>query len=81
MSCLRQFWLIYMALLRRLIAICHVTSQKWSLLKARVSKISWHGKHTYPDDEDRLEVTNAVDESSVLLVQDWAMKFLPRKFP
>ena len=31
-------------------------------------------------DEALLEVTNAVDESSVLVVQDWAMKFLPRKF-
>ena len=28
----------------------------------------------------KLEVTNAVDESSVLLEQDWVMKFLPRKF-
>ena len=31
-------------------------------------------------DEARLEMTSAVDESSVLLVQDWATKFLPRKF-
>ena len=31
-------------------------------------------------DEARLEVINALDESSVLPVQDWAMKFLPRKF-
>ena len=31
-------------------------------------------------DEAWLEVTNAVDESSVLLVQDWAVTFLPRKF-
>ena len=31
-------------------------------------------------DEALLEVTNAVDESSVLLVQGWATKFLPRKF-
>ena len=31
-------------------------------------------------DEALLEVTNAVDESSVLLVQGWAMKFLQRKF-
>ena len=31
-------------------------------------------------DEALLEVTNAVDDSSVLLVQGWAMKFLPRKF-
>ena len=31
-------------------------------------------------DEARLEVINALDESSVLPVQDWAMKFLPKKF-
>ena len=31
-------------------------------------------------DEARLEVIDALNESSVLLVQDWAMKFLPRKF-
>ena len=31
-------------------------------------------------DEARLEVIDSLNESSVLLVQDWAMKFLPRKF-
>ena len=31
-------------------------------------------------DEARIKVIDAVDENSVLLVQDWAMKFLPRKF-
>jgi len=31
-------------------------------------------------DEARLEVINALNESLILLVQDWAMKFLPRKF-
>ena len=31
-------------------------------------------------DEARIEVIDALDENSVLLVQDWAMKFLPRKF-
>jgi len=31
-------------------------------------------------DEATLEVINALDESAVLLVQDWAMTFLPRKF-
>ena len=30
-------------------------------------------------DEARLEVIHSLNESSVLLVQDWAMKFLPRK--
>ena len=31
-------------------------------------------------DEARIEVIDALDENSVPLVQDWAMKFLPRKF-
>ena len=31
-------------------------------------------------DEARIEVIDALDENSVLLVQDWTMKFLPRKF-
>ena len=31
-------------------------------------------------DEARLEVIDSLNESSVLLVQDWAMRFLPRKF-
>ena len=31
-------------------------------------------------DEAQIEVIDALDENSVLLVQDWAMKFLPRKF-
>ena len=28
----------------------------------------------------RLDIVNALNDTSVLLVQDWAMKFLPRKF-
>ena len=51
-------------------------------MKARLSKISCWKAHLLRyvnQDEGRLEVTNAVDESSVLLVQDWAMTFLPRK--
>ena len=31
-------------------------------------------------DDARIKVIDTVDENSVLLVQDWAMKFLPRKF-
>ena len=31
-------------------------------------------------DEARIKVIDVVDENSILLVQDWAMKFLPRKF-
>ena len=31
-------------------------------------------------DEARLEIIDSLNETLVLLVQDWAMKFLPRKF-
>jgi len=31
-------------------------------------------------EEARLDIVNALDNTSVLLVQDWAMKFLSRKF-
>ena len=31
-------------------------------------------------EEARLDIVNAVDRTSVLLVQDWAMKILPQKF-
>ena len=31
-------------------------------------------------DEARLNVIQSLDENSVFLVQDWAMKFLPRKY-
>ena len=31
-------------------------------------------------DEARIEAIDALDENSVLLVQDWAMRFLPREF-
>ena len=41
---------------------------------------SLHPLRYVNQDEARPEVTNAVNESSVLLVQDWAIKFLPRKF-
>ena len=31
-------------------------------------------------DQARLDIIDELDESSVLLVEDWAMKFLPRKY-
>ena len=49
-------------------------------------KLSKHGGlETHPlrcvnQDEARLEVIDSLNEILVLLVQDWAMKFLPRKF-
>ena len=31
-------------------------------------------------DEARVDILEALDETSVFLTQDWAMKFIPRKF-
>ena len=50
--------------------------------QAKQNILAWkaHLLRCVNQDEAPLEVINALDESSVLLVQDWAMKFLPRKF-
>ena len=37
-------------------------------------------RHSINQDAARLGVLDLLDESSALLVQDWAMKFLPRKY-
>lgn len=44
--------------------------------------LAWkaHLLRSVNQDEARLDVLDALDEFSVLLVQDWAMKFLPRKY-
>ena len=44
--------------------------------------LAWtvHLLRSVNQDEARLDVLDALDESSVLFVQDWAMKFLPRKY-
>ena len=50
--------------------------------QAKQNILAWkaHLLRCVNQDEARLEVIYALDESSVLLVQDWAIKFLPRKF-
>ena len=50
--------------------------------QAKQNILAWkaHLLQCVNQDEAPLEVINALDESSELLVQDWAMKFLPRKF-
>ena len=50
--------------------------------KAKQDIVSWkaHLLRSVNQEEARLDIVNALDDSSVLLVQDWAMKFLPRKF-
>ena len=63
------------------------TRRSWEELafmvgQAKQNILAWkaHLLRCVNQDEAPLEVTNALDESSVLLVQDWAMKLLPRKF-
>ena len=50
--------------------------------KAKQDIVSWkaHLLLSVNQEEARLDIVNALDNKSVLLVQDWAMKFLPRKF-
>ena len=44
--------------------------------------MSWkvHLLRSVNQEEARLDIVNALDDTSVLLLKDWAMKFLPRKF-
>ena len=48
--------------------------------QAKQNILAWkaHLLRCVNQDEAPLEVINVLDESSVLLVQDWAMKLLPR---
>ena len=50
--------------------------------QAKNNILAWkaHLLRSVNQDEARLDVLDVLDESSVLLVQDWAMKFLPRKY-
>ena len=50
--------------------------------QAKKNILAWksHLLRCVNQDEARVQVIEALDESSVFLVQDWAMKFLPRKF-
>mgnify|MGYP002803906408 CR=1 FL=1 len=50
--------------------------------KSKQDITSWkaHLLRSVNQDEARVDVIDKLDETSVLLVQDWAMKFLPRKY-
>ena len=50
--------------------------------QAKQNILSWkaHLIRSINQDEARLDVLQDLDQSSILLIQDWAMKFLPRKF-
>ena len=55
---------------------------RFMLRKARQDIVNWkaHLLRSVNQEEARLDQLNALDSTSVVLVQDWAMKFLPRKF-
>ena len=50
--------------------------------QAKNNILAWkaHPLRSVNQDEARLDVLDALDESSVLLLQEWVMKFLPRKY-
>ena len=50
--------------------------------KAKQDIVSWkaHPLRSANQEEARLDIVNALGDTSVLLVQDWAMKFLSQKF-
>ena len=50
--------------------------------QARTNIEAWkaHILRSVNQDSARINVLDCLDESSVLVVQDWAMKFLPRKY-
>ena len=55
---------------------------KFNTEQARRNINSWktHLLRAVNQDEARINVIERLDENSVFLVQDWAMKFLPRKY-
>ena len=49
---------------------------------AKTAILAWksHLLRSVNQDGARVQLLEAIDESSVLIVQDWAMKYLPRKY-
>ena len=50
--------------------------------QAKSNILAWkaHILRSIHQDSARIDLMDSLDESSVFLVQDWAMKFLPRKY-
>ena len=50
--------------------------------QSRQNILAWkaHLLRSINQDDARLDVLDSLDETSVLLIEDWAMKFLPRKY-
>ncbi|KAK3750455.1 hypothetical protein QZH41_008694, partial [Actinostola sp. cb2023] len=54
----------------------------FTVKQARMNITSWkaHILRSINQDAARIDALESLDESSVLVVQDWAMKYLPRKY-
>ena len=50
--------------------------------QSRQNILAWkaHLLRSINQDDARLDILDSLDETSVLLIEDWAMKFLPRKY-
>ena len=54
----------------------------FSVRQAKTNILAWkaHILRSINQDASRIDILELLDESSVLVVQDWAMKYLPRKY-
>ena len=54
----------------------------FSVRKAKTNILAWKASilRSINLDSSRIDILELLDESSVLVVQDWAMKYLPRKY-
>ena len=54
----------------------------FSVRKAKTNILAWKAYilRYINQDSSRIDILELLDESSVLVVQDWAMKYLPRKY-
>ena len=54
----------------------------FSVRHAKTNILAWkaHILRSINQDSSRIDILEMLDESSVLVVQDWAMKYLPRKY-
>ena len=62
---------------------CDVKEEmKFVLTKAKKNIEAWKAHIIWSVNQDaaRLDILNALDDTSVLVVLDWAMKFIPRKY-
>ena len=55
---------------------------KFTVKNAKANILAWkaHILRSINQDAARVDVLELLDETSVLIIQDWAMKYLPRKY-